>query len=281
MSPIASVVVPAHNEARVVVANLAGLLSGFAPDELDVVVVCNGCTDDTAVLLRRSGLRVRVLEIPEASKRQAVDVGNRATDVFPRVHLDADVRLSAGDLRALVRPIVEDGVLATAPRRELPRDQSSWVVRWYYDVWEQLPQVRSGLFGRGAIALSEEGQRRVSAMPALMSDDLGASEAFSEAERRVVPEAVARVLPPRTARDLLRRRVRVATGNAQASRLGVRRPASVTSVRSLGGMLARRPGLASRVPVFVGMAVVARIGAWPAVRTGDFATWLRDESSRA
>ena len=39
-----------------------------------------------------------------------------------------------------------------------------------------------------------------------------------------MPSAVAVVHPPRTVRDLVRRRIRIATGNAQAGQLGVRRP---------------------------------------------------------
>ena len=189
MVPAASVVIPAHDEARVIVRTLAALYSGLEPGALDVVVVCNGCTDATAGLARAFSPAVRVLEIPVASKAAAVRAGNEACEVFPRVHLDADVQLTGPDLLALVRPLVEGDVLATAPRRVLPREGSARLVRWYYDVWEELPQVRAGLFGRGAIALSEAGQRRVDALPQLMSDDLGLSEAFDPGERLVVETA--------------------------------------------------------------------------------------------
>jgi hypothetical protein len=153
-------------------------------------------------------------------------------------------------------------------------------VRWYYDVWEALPQVESGLFGRGVVVLSEQGQARVTALPQMMSDDLGMSDSFSHDERRVVPSAVAVVHPPRTVRDLVRRRIRIATGNTQAGQLGVRRPGSRTSARTLLGLAVTRPGLALRLPVFVAVHVAARLGARGALRSGDFTTWQRDESSR-
>ncbi len=281
MVPAASVVVPAHNEARVIVRTLTALHSGLEPGALDVVVVCNGCTDATADLARAFSPTVRVLEVPVASKAAAVRAGNEACEVYPRVHLDADVQLTGTDLLALVRPLLEGDVLATAPRRVLPREGSARLVRWYYDVWEELPQVRAGLFGRGAIALSEAGQRRVDALPQLMSDDLGLSEVFEPTERRVVEAAEVVVLPPRTVRDMVRRRIRVVTGNVQASRSGIRRRDSVTGVRSLVGLAASRPALVPRLPVFLGLTLVARLSARRAVRSGDFATWLRDESSRA
>lgn len=274
----ASVVVPAHDEASTIARNLAALRTGGA--DLDVVVVCNGCTDGTAEVARRADPRARVIEIPQPSKVEAVGVGNAATDVFPRIHLDADVELDGDSALALVAALRDDGVLATAPQRVLPRQGCSRWVRWYYDVWETLPQVQAGLFGRGVVALSEEGQRRVSGLPALMSDDLAMSEAFEPSERRVVPGAVAVVHPPRTVRDLVRRRIRVVTGNTQAQRAGVRRPGSRTSARTLVSLAVVRPGVALRLPVFLAVYVMAALGARRAIRAGDFTTWERDESSR-
>ena len=281
MTPLASVVIPAHNEQAGILATLARLSTGLEGETLDVVVVCNGCTDRTAEVVRRTYPDVRVLEIVEASKAAAVAAGNAATDVFPRLHLDADVTISGRSVRALVRALAENGVHAVAPERAVVRAQSARLVRWYYDVWEQLPQVREGLFGRGVYALDVEGQRRVDALPRMMSDDLAASEAFSVAERRIVPDAVVVVRPPQTVGDLVRRRVRVATGNAQASALGARGDGSVTSLATLRRMAVQHPAMSVRMPVFIGVAGVARLRSRHAVAAGDFSTWLRDESSRA
>ncbi|MCY7401621.1 MAG: glycosyltransferase [Nocardioides sp.] len=277
---VASVIIPAHNEAATIGRNLVALRTGTQAHDLEVVVVCNGCTDETAAVARRADPLARVIEIRQPSKAEAVRVGNTATDVFPRVHLDADIELSGSAVLQLLEPITRDHVLATAPRREVPRHGCSPWVRWYYDVWEALPQVEAGLFGRGVVALSEQAQARVTALPRMMSDDLGMSDSFSGDERRVVPGAVAVVHPPRTLRDLVRRRIRIATGNTQAAHLGVRRPASRTSLRILLALAVSRPGVALRLPVFLGVHVAARLGARRAVRSGDFTTWQRDESSR-
>ena len=278
--PAASVVIPAHNEAETISRSLAALRRGVGAAELDVVVVCNGCTDATAEVARRADPLARVIEIPEPSKAAAVRAGNRATDIFPRVHLDADIELTGAAVLELLAPIRDGQALATAPLRAMPRDGCSRWVRWYYDVWEALPQVESGLFGRGVVALSERAQARVSALPAMMSDDLGMSDAFTDDERRVVPGAVAVVRLPRTLRDLVRRRIRVATGNEQAERAGVRRGSSRTTVRTLASLAVARPELAPRLPVFASVYLAASVGARRAVRAGDFTTWRRDESSR-
>lgn len=275
---VASVVIPAHNESTSIGRCLRALRSGG--HDLDVVVVCNGCSDDTAARAREADPQARVIEVEQASKREAVRVGNQVALGFPRVHLDADIELSGASLLDLLEPISDGHALATAPVRRIPRAGCSPWVRWYYDVWESLPQVRDGLFGRGVVVLAEEGQARVEELSGLLNDDLGLSDAFTAEERQVVAGAVAVVRPPRTVGDLVRRRVRVATGNTQAARLGARRPESRTTLRTLAGVAMARPRLVPRVPVFLGVYVVAAIGARRAVRAGDFDTWQRDESSR-
>lgn len=278
-APLASVVIPAHDEAGVIDRTLASLGTGVAPGALDVVVVCNGCTDDTASAARRVP-GVRVVEIPEASKSRAVEVGSRATTVFPRVHLDADVEIPGADVLALAAAVRAGGVLAAGPRRRLPLERSSWPVRAYYRVWQQLPQVEDGLFGRGVYALSSEGQARVDALPTVMGDDLAVSDAFADHERTVVDEAAVVVRPPRTLSDLVRRRTRAATGNAQATNLGVRRPGSVTTPGILWGLGRRDLRTALCLPAFLGVTLLARLRSRAALHAGDFDTWLRDESSR-
>lgn len=278
--PVASVVIPAHNEAATIGRNLTALRRGTEPGELDVVVVCNGCTDATAEVARRADPRARVIEIPEPSKVEAVRVGNAATSVFPRVHLDADVELTGAAVRELLAALDDPRTRASSPGREVPRAGCSLPVRWYYDVWERLPHVRTGLFGRGVVAVDADGQRRLSALPRLLGDDLGMSEAFEESERVVVAGATAVVRPPLTVGDLLRRRIRIATGNAQADAVGVRTSGARTTPATLLALVRDDVRLTPKVAVFVAVHLAATVGARRAVRSGDFTTWRRDESSR-
>ena len=278
--PVAAVVIPAHNEALVITRLLAQLAAPGGDGGIEIIVVCNGCTDATAELARRSSASIRVIELTEPSKRIALERGNEAATTFPRVYIDADVEISRASIIHLVDALSDGTHLASAPRRTIPRARSSRLVRWYYDVWEDLPQVRTGLFGRGVIALSEVGFERVQRLPDLMGDDLVANEAFSPTERVVVDRAEVTVWPPRTIGDLVRRRVRAATGNLQADEHGVRRAASVTAPRDLISMAIERPAQAPRIAWFVGVAIVARFFARRAIKASDFNTWLRDESSR-
>ena len=133
--------------------------------------------------------------------------------------MDADVELGAADIAALGEALQHPGALAGGPARELAMAGRPWLVRWYYDVWARLPEVRSGLFGRGVIGVSEKGHERLASLPPLLADDLAASLVFAPDERVIVPGARVVVHPPRTAGDLLRRRVR-ATMGGQPGRAG-------------------------------------------------------------
>ncbi|QMU71521.1 glycosyltransferase family 2 protein [Streptacidiphilus sp. P02-A3a] len=294
-----SIVIPAHNEAQVIGRLLDSLLSppptsGDAADDLDIVVVCNGCTDATARVAAERGPGVRVVEIPVPSKHTALRVGDEHARGFPRLYVDADVVISGADARAVARTLGgrdgRDGspeLLAAAPERELPLTGCAWAVRAYYRVWQRLPAVREGLFGRGVIAVTEAGHARLTALPPLMADDLAASLAFAPEERTVVGGARVVIQPPRTWRDLIHRRIRAATSTAQLEQSegplvgeSAVAPSARTSRADLRDLLRAEPALLPALVVFLAAAVVARRGSRRAIGNGDFHTWLRDESSR-
>ncbi|MEU8839147.1 glycosyltransferase family 2 protein [Streptomyces roseus] len=286
-----SIVIPAHNEGRVIGRLLDALLADAPASGPDIVVVCNGCTDDTAAVAGARGPRVRVVEIPTPSKHTALRVGDEHVQGFPRLYVDADVEVGAADVRALTGALAaRPDLLAAAPGRDIPLSGCAWPVRAYYRVWQRLPAVREGLFGRGVIAVTEPGHARIAALPPLMADDLAASLAFAPRERRVVETARVVVHPPRTWGDLIRRRVRAATSSAELERFqasqaprsaqGAHAPSARTGTDDLRALLRAQPSLLPGVVVFVAAALAARRRARKAIRSGDFSTWLRDESSR-
>ncbi len=276
-----TVVIPAHNEGRVIGRLLGQLVPASPPGAFNVIVVANGCTDDTAEVAASFGPRVRVLSIPVASKHKALVAGDRAAADLPRIYVDADVELRAQDVQALTAALRQPGVLAVAPELELGLDGSPWPVRWYYDVWARLPEVRRGLFGRGVIAVDRAGQERIASLPPLVADDLAASLLFAPHERSVVPGTRCVVHVPRTVADLLRRRVRVAAGVAQIERDGQAPDATArTRIPDLLAIARSGPRMAPRVALFLSVAIIVRLRARRAVARGDYSTWQRDESSR-
>ena len=278
---MASVVIPAHNESAVIGRLLEQLKTLVEQADYDVTVVANGCTDDTADIAASFGPGIRVLSIPVASKHEALKAGDRVALGFPRIYIDADVELTGRDIKALGEALRRPGTLAAAPQRDLVLVGRPWLVRWYYDVWERLPEVRTGIFGRGAIAVNEAGHSRIAVLPPLLADDLAASLAFSPSERVVVGQAHSIVHAPRTAGDLLYRRIRAATGVAQVERAeGAPDSTARTRFLDLFAIVFQKPTLAPKVLVFSVVAVLARIRAARAIRKNGYSNWLRDESSR-
>jgi hypothetical protein len=272
-------VIPAHNEGRVIGRLLEQLINGADPGEMDIIVIANGCTDNTVDVAASFGRAVRVLTLSAASKHDALTAGDQAATSFPRIYVDADVEVRVDDVRELVTALRQPGVLAAAPQRELVMTGRPWQVRWYYDVWMALPAVQRALWGRGVIAVNEAGHRRMAGLPALQADDLAASLMFEPHETVLVPGARVIIHLPRTFAGLLSRRARVVTGAAQIEREpGLDISGDQTRISDLTAIVRRQPGMLLRVGYFLSVAVFARLRASPARARGDYDTWLRDDS---
>ena len=208
--------------------------------------------------------------------------GDFEASSFPRLYVDADVELGLADVRALEDELAKPGVLAAAPERLVAFDDCPWPVRWYYDIWLRLPQVRQGLFARGVIAVSAEGHGRIAALPPLLADDLAASLSFSPGERRIAANASTVCHAPRQTADLLRRRIRAVTSVTQLERTEQAPDSTArTSLADLMAIFRHNPATAPRLALFAAITVAARLAARRAVARGDYSTWLRDESSRS
>jgi glycosyltransferase involved in cell wall biosynthesis len=277
-----SIVIAAHNEAAVIGRCLDALLAEAAPDEFDVTVVANGCTDDTAaVAAARRG--VRVVELATAGKVTALNAGDAVAIGFPRVYLDGDIVLTTAAVRSLVAALEDDTALAATVGRRLDLTGRPLPVRAYFAVHGRLPVFRDGLFGRGVVALSATGRGRFDRFPDLVADDLFLDSLFSRDEKRHVTSYSARVATPRRTADLVRRLVRVRGGNAAmraaAANGAVRAPVrSAARLSWLRDVVLPRPWLAPAAVFYVAITLVA---ARSAARAGDGgAAWGRDESSR-
>src|SRR6267378_4999665 len=134
-----SVVIPAHNEEKVLARCLDTLLADAEPGEVEIVVVANGCTDSTVEIARSYGNRVDVIEIAEASKHAALNAGDGAAAVFPRVYLDADITICAEAIRSVVDDMDRTGALVGAPRATIDFDGCPAIIRSFYRVWCETP----------------------------------------------------------------------------------------------------------------------------------------------
>jgi glycosyltransferase involved in cell wall biosynthesis len=279
---LGSVVIPAHDEAAVIERSLDALFTGFAPDELDVVVVCNGCTDQTAAVVRSSGHPVRIIELTAASKPAALRVGDAAVSTFPRLYLDADVRLPGSAARRVLERLHE-GAIAARPPIRYDAEASSPPVRGYYRARSNLPAVLGSLWGAGVYGLSAAGRGRFGAFPDVIADDFWVDGHFDPNEVEIVDCPPVLVTAPLRSRDLVRvlRRVYLGKGERVAApdRDG-RAPETIGfTLRDLGRLATHGPVAALDAVTYALFATGARVALslGPAAADG----WGRDDTSRA
>ena len=283
---LGSVVIPAHDEAAVITRCLDALSEGFAPGELDVVVVCNGCADRTATLARSSRQAVRVVELAAASKPAALRAGDAAARAFPRLYLDADVVLPGASARRVLERL-RDGALGARPPIRYDSTSSSAPVRSYYRARSRVPAVLGSLWGAGVYGLSAAGRQRFGVFPDVVADDLWVDRHFDRGEVEIVDCPPVVVAVPRRARDLrrvLRRTYRGKHEVAGASDPGVRVPDTARrALRDLCRLAATDPAAAVDAATYAAFAASARV-AIATGRTGGrgfvAGEWERDDSSR-
>ena len=138
--PLASVIVPARNAQQTLPRTLAALAGQNLDGGLEVIVVDDGSSDDTAAVARRAPGPVTVLEQepkgPAAARNLGVAISSGAMLAF----CDADVFPAAGWLRAGVRAleradIVQGAVLPDPLAKLGPFDRSLWIT-FEVGLWE-------------------------------------------------------------------------------------------------------------------------------------------------
>src|SRR6185312_13289195 len=214
-----SIVIPACNENSVIARTLKALTMGASPGELDVVVVCNGCTDDTAAIARGFGAPTRVIETALGNKTHALNLGDQAAHGFPRIYVDADVVITLATVRALAERLERAGVIAVAPRADFDLTGCSWLVRAFYDIRRRLPSFGEGIGGSGVYALSEAGRSRFGAFPKLIADYTYVRIQFKPEERETLNSVRSTVFAPRTISNLISIETRADFGSFELARL--------------------------------------------------------------
>ncbi|MGR3761990.1 glycosyltransferase family 2 protein [Roseobacteraceae bacterium NS-SX3] len=188
-----SVLIPAHNEAAYI-SGCLGAVFASAPlpggAEREVLVLANGCSDDTAARARAvpvpDGWTLRVIELPEGGKLKALNAGDAAARGEVLIYLDADVAVEPGLIAQIAAaldtaaPRYASGTPEVAPAR-------SGITRAYRRLWVRLPFVTEGVPGFGVFAVTRAGRQRWGAWPDIIADDTFARLQFSPDERVQVP----------------------------------------------------------------------------------------------
>jgi glycosyltransferase involved in cell wall biosynthesis len=282
MSPRLSVVIPAHDEGAVIDRVLGALCASARRDEFEIVVAANGCTDDT-VARARAYDGVCVIETPRASKIAALQAGDDAASVFPRVYLDADVRIDPDALLALADALEAPGVEVASPRLHVDTSAASWLVRQHYRIWELSDYRRRGHIGSGVYAMTRDGRDRFEDWPDVIADDRYVQQLFAPDERATLADHSFTVRSAADMRAHLRRSVRIARGNRELPDRLQHEEAERPTTGTRGALVRRvagRPGLWVPFAVYCVSWTLPNVLARRDIARARTSTWNRDDTSR-
>ncbi|MBU2959489.1 glycosyltransferase [Citreicella sp. C3M06] len=187
-SPAISVILPASNEAALIGACLRSLCASIFEGTVQVIVIANGCRDDTAARARACAPEfaarrwtLEVIEQATGGKLGALGAGDAAARGAVRVYLDADVTVSHDLLAQLGAALKEPGPRYASGRVRITARGA--VSRAYARFWARVPFMTQGVPGCGVFAVNAEGRARWGDWPAIISDDTFVRLCFAPRER--------------------------------------------------------------------------------------------------
>ena len=273
-----SIIIPAHNEEHVI----GGLLERLAPlasdSSVEIVVVCNGCDDQTASVARQYP-EIMVCEIPVASKTAAIRAGDEAATQWPRLYVDADVLLSTDGATETLRALSADDALAARPRAAYDTHGADLLTRSFYRARSRMAHLHERLWGAGVYGLSRTAHSRLGDFPDLVADDLWVDRHFAADEISVIHCDPVIVRTPRSRHALSTTLRRVARGNLQIANMtndhqvDTRRSTKSTFRELLRTI--RGPRSLTDALIFAGFSLLAR------ARQDPVLAWERDETTRS
>ena len=226
--PLQTVIIPAYNEAKVIVAAVRHLLASDYPN-LEVIVVDDGSSDRTSDLVREhygEESRVKLFTIPNGGKASALNYGLKHARGDVIVALDADTHFQADSISRLVRWFQDPAVGAVAGNAKVG-NRVNTLTRWQaleYVTSQNLERRTLAALGcitvvPGAIgAWKREALERLGGFPAdTLAEDQDLTLSLLEAGYKVLYDssAIAWTEAPDTLSGLGKQRFRWAFGTLQ------------------------------------------------------------------
>jgi len=226
--PLVTMLVPAYNEGMVIARTISSIL-GAGYQRVEIMVVDDGSTDDTADVVRAIAAtepRVRLLQKQNGGKATAANYGIEQAAGEIVIAVDADTLVTHGSIERLVAHFVDPGITAVCGNVEVGNVRS-WLTRF-----QAIEYVTSQNFDRRAFALlncvsvvpGALGAWRRDAIRAVggysadtLTEDADLTLTVLKAGGRIAyePRAIGRTEAPETVSGLLKQRFRWTYGTYQ------------------------------------------------------------------
>ncbi len=273
-----TIIIPAHNEANTIGNTLANLEEGINKF-YNIIVVCNGCDDDT-YRIASSFKHIQCHSIEIASKAHAIRHAESLNPNFPRLYVDADIVVTANDAK-LIFANMQDNLNAGlyVPKSKTNTLNSHFTVKNYYTAWYDTPYVKKLGYGAGAYALNQKGRERFAIWPDLVSDDGFIRTLFSPDEIHIIDTACVEVQAPKTWWQLIRIKARSKYGILELKQ-------QQDSVTNEVSQLSKKTAISDSLHLaklglklnYILINVIAIAWAYWMLKTNKF-SWLKDRSN--
>jgi cellulose synthase/poly-beta-1,6-N-acetylglucosamine synthase-like glycosyltransferase/peptidoglycan/xylan/chitin deacetylase (PgdA/CDA1 family) len=227
-APGISVVVPAYNEAAGIAATVLSMVRSNYPGQIEVVVVDDGSTDDTAAIVRSLRLPgVRVISQPNAGKPAALNRGIAEAWFDVLVLVDGDTIFAPNALSRLAVRMTDPDVGAVSGNTKVA-NRRGLLGRWQhleyvmgfnlerrmFDLLGTIPTVPGAIGAFRRATLDDVG----GVSSSTLAEDTDLTMAICRSGWRVVyePRAVAWTEAPASLRQLWRQRYRWCYGTMQS-----------------------------------------------------------------
>jgi cellulose synthase/poly-beta-1,6-N-acetylglucosamine synthase-like glycosyltransferase len=217
VTPKVSLIVPAHDEERVIERRVENLLAlDYPTDKLEVVVVSDASTDRTDALVEAVAsrdARVRLLRVPRGGKVAAQDFAVRMTQGEIVAFSDANTHWRADALRNLVRSFADPAVAYVCGDHSYEPTTGTNREGLYarYEAWLRRNESRLGSVTGGVGPIYAVRRGDYVELDPRFGHDLALPYLLVQRGRRAVvePQAVAWEKPARDIEDEYRRKIRM------------------------------------------------------------------------
>ena len=224
VTPSMTLVVPVFNEEAVIERKIRNALAlDYPREQLEVLIVADGCTDATCAIARR--FDVRLIELPRGGKAAALNRGATEARGDILVMTDANVDLAPDALRVLARAFADpevggvSGKKKAIIRRGADTTEQGENLYWRWDQWQKtLESAIGSIFAADGTLYAIRRSLYVPIDDPAQADDIAISARVVLQGRRLVfdPNAIAYEEAPVEGSDEFRRKIRVTNHSVRA-----------------------------------------------------------------
>lgn len=278
---MATVIVPAHNESSVIEDCLNSIIKQPGID--NIIVSCNGCTDNTVDIVKTKFPNVICLDIEKPSKTNALNAAEEKAKKlgisYPIFYIDADTQLSENAIQHISEIMDSGDILLSAPTPIINTDKSSFLVKTYYKVWTNLPYIKEGVIATCSFIVSEEGRKRFEKFADVIGDDGYIRCHFKNKEIANIKGAEIYITAPKDLFSLIKIKTRARLGNME---LIAKDKCPIREEKYYGNVMKQR--LFSKnffsTSIYILIALIIRLRANAQFKKLSTYTWEKDTSSR-